>query len=296
VFHIAPKRARVFTTSEKRAVQQLSTREGALAVVAADQRASLRSMLGRAGADTSLEALREFKRALVTALAPAASALLLDPEIALPDVVDRGLLPGDAGLLVSVEVSGAVADGDLFPARLLPGVGAAGVRRMGGTATKLLVRIRADREDASGHNAAIVREVVSDCADHDLLAVVEGLVFPLPGEPDERYRRLRPDLIRDGAVLLEECGAKYLKLEYPGSEAGCAAISDAISVPWALLSAGVDHPTFIGQLRAARAAGASGFIAGRSIWKDAVGLPAAERDAFLAGEGRRRLDELLEVL
>src|SRR2546430_2254883 len=82
---------------------------------------------------------------------------------------------------------------------------------------------------------------------------------------------LRPGLIRDCAVLLEECGARYLKLEYPGSEAGCAAISDAISVPWALLSAGVDHPTFIGQLRAARAAGASGFIAGRSIWKDAAG-------------------------
>jgi tagatose 1,6-diphosphate aldolase len=296
VFHIAPKRARVFTTSEKRAVQQLSTREGALAVVAADQRVSLRSMLGRTGSDTSLEALREFKRALVTALAPAASALLLDPEIALPDVVDRGLVPGDAGLLVSLEVSGAVADGDLFPARLLPDVGAAGVRRMGGTAAKLLVRIRADREDASGRNAAIVREVVADCAAHDLLAVVEGLVFPLPGEPEERYRRLRPALIRDCAVLLEECGAKYLKLEYPGSEAGCAAISDAISAPWALLSAGVDHATFVGQLRVARAAGASGFIAGRSIWKDAVGLPAADRDAFLAGEGRRRLDELLEVL
>jgi tagatose 1,6-diphosphate aldolase len=126
--------------------------------------------------------------------------------------------------------------------------------------------------------------------------VVEGLVPALAEEPDERYRRLRPGLIRDCAVLLEECGAKYLKLEYPGSEAGCAAISDAISVPWALLSAGVDHPTFIGQLRAARAAGASGFIAGRSIWKDAVGLPAADRDAYLTGEGRRRLDELLEVL
>jgi sulfofructosephosphate aldolase len=296
VFHIAPKRARVFTTSESRAVQQLSTREGALAVVAADQRVSLRSMFGRAGADESLEALREFKRALVTALAPGASAMLLDPEIALPDVVDRGLLPRDSGLLVSVEVSGAVPGGALFPARLLPGLGAAGVRRMGGTAAKLLVRIRADREDASGHNAAIVREVVRDCADHDLLAVVEGLVFPLADEPEEHYHRRRPDLIRDCAVLLQECGAKYLKLEYPGSEAGCAAISDAVSVPWALLSAGVDHTTFVGQLRSARAAGAAGFIAGRSIWKEAVGLSAADRDAFLTGEGRRRLDELLEVL
>ena len=286
----------MFTTSENRAVQQLSTRQGALAVVAADQRVSLRAMFERAGAESDLEALREFKRALVGALGPACSALLLDPEIALPDVVDRGLVPADVGLLVSVEESGAQWEDGLSPARLLPDFGAAGVRRMGGTAAKLLVRVRADREDASGHNAAIVREVVRDCAEHDLLAVVEGLVFPLADEPDERFRRLRPDLIREGAVLLEECGAKYLKLEYPGSEAGCRAISDAIGVPWALLSAGVDHATFVEQLRAARAAGASGFIAGRSIWKEAVGLSATDRDAFLAGEGRRRLEELLGLL
>jgi sulfofructosephosphate aldolase len=286
----------MFTTSEKRAVQQLSTPTGALTVVAADQRVSLRGMFERAGMPSDLGALRAFKRALVTALAPSASAVLLDPEIALPDVVDAGLVPAGVGLLVSVEVSGARWDGGLSPAELLPEFGAAGVRRMGGTAAKLLVRVRADREDASGHNAAVVREVVRDCADHDLLAVVEGLVFPLPDEPGERFRRLRPDLIREGAVLLEECGAKYLKLEYPGSEAACRAISEAIGVPWALLSAGVDHPTFAEQLRAARAAGASGFIAGRSIWKEAVGLPEPDRDAFLAGEGRRRLDELLGLL
>jgi sulfofructosephosphate aldolase len=286
----------MFTTSENRAVSQLSTPGGALAVVAADQRVSLRAMFERAGAASDLGSLRDFKRALVRALGPAASALLLDPEIALPDAVDAGLVPADVGLLVSVECSGATWEGGLSPARLLPDFGAAGVRRMGGTAAKLLVRVRADREDASGHNAAVVREVVRDCAEHALLAVVEGLVFPLPEESDEHYRARRPQLIRECAVLLSECGAKYLKLEYPGSEAACAAISDAIGVPWALLSAGVDHPTFVDQLRAARAAGASGFIAGRSIWKEAVGLPAADRDAFLAGEGRRRLEELLGLL
>jgi tagatose 1,6-diphosphate aldolase len=167
---------------------------------------------------------------------------------------------------------------------------------MGGTAAKLLVRIRADREDGDGDTARVVRAVAADCAAHDLLVVVEGLVFALIDEPVEDYRRRRPELIRDCAVLLEECGARYLKLEYPGSEAACRAVTDAVGVPWAVLSAGVDHDTFTGQLRAARAGGASGFIAGRSIWKDAVGLPAAERDTFLGGEARRRLEELLNLL
>jgi tagatose 1,6-diphosphate aldolase/sulfofructosephosphate aldolase len=43
--------------------------------------------------------------------------------------------------------------------------------------------------------------------------------------------------------------------------------------------------------------GASGFIAGRAIWKDAVGMPAGpERLAYLAGEGKRRLDECLAAI
>jgi tagatose 1,6-diphosphate aldolase len=286
----------MFTTAEARAVQQLSTTGGALAVVAADQRVSLRGMAERAGVPADLESLRGFKRALVSALAPVASAVLLDAEIALPDVIDSGVLPGAAGLLVSVEVSGAVRAGELHAATLIPGFGAAGVRRMGGTAAKLLVRIRADREDVDGHNGRIVRAVVADCADHHLLAVVEGLVFRLDGEPEEEFARRRPDLIRECAMFLQDCGARYLKLEYPGSERACRAITEAISVPWALLSAGVDHATFVSQLRVARAAGASGFIAGRSIWKDAVGMSPGDRDAFLAGEARRRLEELLELV
>lgn len=286
----------MFTTSEKRAVQQLSTEDGHLAVLAADQRVSLRGMFERAGGAGDDEVLRDFKRALVTALAPAASAVLLDPEVALPDVVDQGLVPRSAGLMVSLEVSGTVRDGDLAAAHLLPRFGAAGVRRMGGTAAKLLVRLRPDREDADGHNGRVVRDVVRDCAQHDLLAVVEGLVYRLPDESEQEYIGRRPQLIRDCAVLLEECGARYLKLEYPGSEAACRAITGAIGVPWAVLSAGVDHEVFTGYLQAARAGGASGFISGRSIWKDAVGLPPSARDAFLMGEGRRRLEELRALL
>jgi tagatose-1,6-bisphosphate aldolase len=41
--------------------------------------------------------------------------------------------------------------------------------------------------------------------------------------------------------------------------------------------------------------GADGFIAGRSLWKEAVGLAAPERRRFLDGVARRRLHELLAI-
>ena len=70
----------------------------------------------------------------------------------------------------------------------------------------------------------------------------------------------------------------------------------ALGVPWAVLSAGVGHDEFRAQLAASRAGGAAGFIAGRSLWKECVGLPAPERRAFLETIGRRRFAELVALL
>ena len=288
--------ATLFTTAETRAMTQLTGPSGRLAVVAADQRTSLVKARLEAGQPVDPEALREFKLDLVEALAPLAPAMLLDPEIALPAVIDRQVLPGRTGLLVSLEQSGAPRVGDARPASLIPGLGAAGVRRLGGTAAKLLVYVRTDREGADDHNARLVREAVADCAQHDLLLIVEAVVHRLPDEDEAAFARARPALIRDAAVLLEQCGVRYLKLEYPGDERGCRDLTEAVAVPWALLSAGVDHETFLSQLEVALAAGASGFIAGRSIWKEAALRPRAHAHAFLRSEGRRRLEQLLELV
>jgi sulfofructosephosphate aldolase len=283
----------VFTTAETRALQQLTTSSGRLAVVAADQRTSLAKVRGAAGLPTDEGSLRDFKRDLVEALAPHAPAVLLDPEIALPSVIEDGTLPGRTGLLVSLERSGPPLVGNARPAELLPDLGAAGIRALGGTAAKLLVHLRADGD---GHNAEVVRSAVEDCRRHDLLLIVEAVVHRLPDEDDGEFARARPGLIHEAALVLEECGVRYLKLEYPGDERACAALTDALAVPWALLSAGVGHETFMGQLRIALAAGASGFIAGRSIWKEAAVMPRAEARDFLGGESRRRLEQLLELV
>jgi tagatose-1,6-bisphosphate aldolase len=283
----------VFAPAQTRALQQLTTASGRLAVVAADQRTSLVKVRDAAGVSSDVPALRDFKHDLVEALAPDAPAVLLDPEIALPSVIDDGVLPGRTGLLISLERSGPPLVGDGRPAELLPDLGAEGVRALGGTAAKLLVHMRADRD---GHNAAVVREAVEDCRRHHLLLIVEAVVHRLPGEDEREFGRLRPALIEQSALQLEECGVEYMKLEYPGDERACASLTSAVSAPWALLSAGVDHDTFLGQLRIALAAGASGFIAGRSIWKEAAVMPRPQSGQFLRGESRRRLEQLLELV
>ena len=73
-------------------------------------------------------------------------------------------------------------------------------------------------------------------------------------------------------------------------------VSAAITTPWAVLSAGVDHEQFCDQLSASVRGGAAGFIAGRSLWKECAVMPPRERRAFLEGTVRRRFEQLLAIL
>jgi tagatose 1,6-diphosphate aldolase len=283
------------TTAERRALQQITTADGRFAVIAADHGQPLVDMLDALGVSSAPEEQLAFKGDLVDTVGRDASAMLLDPDVSLPAIVDRGVLARDVGLLVRIEADGHDDVEGLRRSNLIDGLGARGARERGGTAAKVMVFARADREDLDGHAAQVTRAALEDCAAADLLCVMELMTYPLEGETREQFAARKEDLVVEGAVLLQECGAKVLKLEYPGSEHGCRRVTDAIGVPWAVLSAGVDHAAFCDQLRASMAGGAQGFIAGRSLWKEAVGRPAAERRAFLEGEGRRRMDEMLRI-
>ncbi|MBZ0307911.1 MAG: tagatose-bisphosphate aldolase, partial [Anaerolineae bacterium] len=67
------------------------------------------------------------------------------------------------------------------------------------------------------------------------------------------------------------------------------------AVPWTLLSAGVDYPTFRRQTEFACRAGASGVIVGRAVWAEAVRLQGEARDHFLSHEAAARIRELGEL-
>ena len=83
--------------------------------------------------------------------------------------------------------------------------------------------LRADREDLDGYTAGMVREALEDCARADLLCVIELMTYRLDDESPEQFAARKADLVVDGAVFLQECGSKVLKLEYPGQRGGVPA-------------------------------------------------------------------------
>jgi tagatose 1,6-diphosphate aldolase len=106
-----------------------------------------------------------------------------------------------------------------------------------------------------------------------------------------------PQLVAEAARFSVGCGAKVLKLPYPGSAEACAAVTAAADgVPWAVLSAGVDHTTFIRQVQIAVANGAAGAMAGRSLWKDSLAVSHETRQNLLTTRALPRLRELAAVV
>jgi tagatose-1,6-bisphosphate aldolase len=124
--------------------------------------------------------------------------------------------------------------------------------------------------------------------------VIENLVYARPGE--DLSGQAREDAIIESARALDDLDIDLLKLEYPGSPEGCRRLAAILHRPWAVLSAGVPFDQFTDIIRiAAEDGGASGFIAGRSVWREAVGLAEPHREEFLTMVALPRLERLIEV-
>jgi len=280
----------------------LATDEGTFAVLAMDQRGTLRRMLAEVGrAETTDEEIVSFKEDLIAGLAGSPSAFLVDPSFGLPAALRVTDAPSYGLLLAAEPGHRGTHDGEPVVA-LEPAQDAAWVRDNGGDALKFLTQIRADRpvgddgRDLTAEALEAMKTLVADCSGTGVPSVIENLVYPLKGaEPLTPAERA--DAIVEAAVLLDELKPSLLKLEYPGSPEACRRLVQRLTVPWAVLSAGVSSAEFADVLRiSCDEGGASGFIAGRSVWRETVAMDHDERAVFLADTGRRRLDEYREII
>jgi len=288
------------TTAERRVFDRLCTPEGGLLIVAADQRAGMKAMMvetaGDAGSVSTAE-LAAAKADIALVLGGSAPAVLLDPEVALPFVIDNGILSATTGLVIGLDASGYETAKGLRRTRYVEGMSARRVRELGGDAAKMLFYLRADRLSDESAVITDMARLIAEYASEGVLLIVEVLTYQLEQESDTQYAAAFPALIIGATRLCAEAGARVLKLPYPGSADACAAVTAAAAgIPWAVLSAGVNHDTFIQQVRIAVAAGAHGAMAGRSLWKDCLTGTADDRRRALTGRAVPRVRELARVI
>lgn len=276
--------------------------EGTFSIIAFDQRNTLRRMFTAVGIEATDDDMRDVKIEVTRALTPDASGILLDPQLGVGAVMGAGALAKGCGLLIAAEPTDrGDFDGEPRSYRI-PEQDAAWVRAMGGDAVKVLVmmnpqrEVRAGEPDITAETVELVQAIVDDCRAVGIPSVIENLIFA-PRGVEKLSPAQREEAIVTSAELLSATKPDLLKLEYPGSAEGCRRLANAIDVPWAVLSAGVDFDVFQDVIRVScDEGGASGFIAGRSVWKEAVGMTGAERETFLREVARPRLITLREAI
>jgi tagatose 1,6-diphosphate aldolase len=288
------------TTGKIRRLQQCATPEGKLVIMAMDHRGSLRRSLNPQDPTAAPdEMLITFKQEVTAALAPAASAVLLDPEYGAKPCIASGTLPGTTGLIVALERSGYSGDPAARVSELLTGWNPQRALQLGASGVKLLVYYHPEAPTAL-QIEALVRQTADACARAEVPFFLEPLTYsPDPDQPKLPPEERRRIVVETARKLTAIPGVDILKVEFPldiraeprEAEwlAACRELDGASHVPWVLLSAGVDIETYVVQVIAAARAGASGVAVGRAVWQEATEQPAAERVEFLRKIARARM-------
>ena len=247
---------------------------GTYAMVAMDQRESLRTMFREHGHDDSDQRMRTFKTAVARELAPHASGFLIEPEFVadVRPLVTRGLIM--AVDLVEQERGGVVEDTRLDEIDAVP---------EGVVALKLLVIWRDD--DRRAERVEMCERFVALAQRHGVLSVLEPVVRGGDREIVEAARELgatRPSLYkcqapREGDIV-----------------ATCNLLTEVLPVPWVVLSQGVPRDEFPAAVEAACSGGARGFLAGRALWTNT--LAAEDPTELLRTQSVPRLEELIEIV
>jgi sulfofructosephosphate aldolase len=265
---------------------------GGFAMVAMDQRESLRTMFTEAsGVRVGDGAMVEFKTAVARTLGQRASGFLIDRTYGF-DRVRRGMIPGTCGLILAADALDQEPGGPVDETGIDEVVAAEDFDLTGVAALKLLLIWRPDALRAQ--RVELARRFIALAAGRGLLSVLEPVVRVGPADEDAA--------ILAAARELAPLGPSLYKAQVPRRGRGTAEelraaserLNEAIGRPWVVLSQGVNREDFLPAVRAACRAGASGFLAGRALWSDVVGRP--DVDHALTRIAVPRLERLIEVV
>ena len=259
----------------------LARPSGTFAMVAMDQRESLRTMLREHGHDDGDERVARFKASVARELAPHASGFLIDAEhaAAVAPLVPHGLILAVDRL---VQERGGIVEDTSLEEEVEPADAI--------VALKLLVIWRDDERRAQ--RVELAERFVAIAARRGLLSVLEPVV-----RHDDREWAIIEAAAELGATRpsLYKC---QVPLEGKGDPAEITRrarqIDAALPCPWVVLSQGVAADDFPRAVEAACRGGASGFLAGRALWTATLG--ADDPTELLRERSVPRLRELAAIV
>lgn len=301
--------SRSLTPGIARGLQCCSDATGHFHILAIDHRDSLRVVINpQSPEEVPSELITETKLDIVRAIAPRATAVMLDPVYSAAQAILRGVLPGGVGFLSALEEQGYLGNPIERETTLLAGWSVDKAKRLGASGIKLLIFYHPHAGIAATSQEQLVRSVVADCRRAEIPLFLEPMFYSLdPHVPVDSpgFAEQRPALVIETVRRLGALEPHILKVPFPCDakfhadpahwREACAALDDACDVPWAILSGGDSYDIFKQQLQVACEKGCSGFMAGRALWREAVTLSGQHREDVLKNTVMSRFQGLVEI-
>jgi len=299
------------TIGKLRGLQELANNDGVFNICAMDHRRSMSRLIEGdrvIEGGTGYEEMAQRKLELCANLAPHASAVLLDPLFGAAQAISHSALPKSTGLLVSLEASGYSGPAEYRMSEIEEGWSVEKIKRMGASAVKFLIYYHPDLIELANRLMELVEAVGRECQDYDIPLVIEPLSYPLGEETKNpaQFAAAKEQVVPRTTRHITNLPVDMLKSEFPSDlrynqDKGklieiCRRVDEASRVPWVVLSAGVSFEVFCQQVEIACQAGASGFLAGRAIWQEAMNVEdPKERAGILQTLGAERLKKLTDI-
>lgn len=290
------------TLSESHAerVRPLQSPGGRYAMLALDQRESLRAMFGRdaAGAWANDDELRAFKATGIEELTAHATAVLLDRPYSFPDGRPATLDPR-CGLIVAADVLHQVTGEPVSTTSFDEQVTPAFLEEVGADAIKFLVMWNA--AGGVSERADLVARAIELARSAGVASLIEAVVQTDDGEP-WRAEEQRHEAILSAASEMAAFEPDVYKAQVPGYTVGDVSavaeqsrqLTEIVGTDWVVLSNGIHKDDFADAVMQSLDGGASGFLAGRAIWADVVG--SVDTPGALRSVSVPRLQNLMGIV
>lgn len=264
------------------------TKQDRFLMLALDHRQGFKKLIG----DVSDGEVIQTKQEIIESLYVDFSAVLLDPEYGLAaykKYVQNKIISPQKQYVLCCEKTGYTEEkGEKiteleYSVQDLKNRGAAGI--------KLLLYVN-PYVDSFSKQREIARQILEKCKMLHVPLFLEFVTYSLDNS------HTKSDLILTSVrnFLKEDVRADVFKVEFPEDAGSCKKLTEILGeTAWILLTKGASFDQFKADLEIAVKNGCRGFLAGRSVWQEALGLRGEERKQFLNTVARKRFEEISAI-
>ena len=269
-------------------LKKLCTDNNHFQMLAVDQRPPIFNLISDANnGQYTYQQVVECKKLITTHLSQQATAILMDPHYSLSNLLSFNK---SKGLVITLEEHNFKETNKGRYSENINNWSVEKIKKAGGDAVKVLAWYRPDAEiESIEHQRNYVQTIGEECEKYSIPFLLELLVYPFQNDENHTTEYVEQKQKKTQHVIdsvLEFAKDKYkvdiFKLESPvdssqlkdeitpeTEDAFKKLASATNNKPWVVLSSGMDKDSFYKCLELAYKNGASGYLAGRTIWLDA---------------------------